>query len=641
MNATQYRVGLLLIAMGWILSVRPLHAKEYVYGAVFSFNQGLDKVHVLRLAPVDDEGIIVKKAQIIAWKSSNGDFVPLLPTITKLTPDLIDMINTAKIPNMGSETTRDKLIRFLNNNLSKIDENGQIDKTELYIRPLISSTLPNRDAYMWFSELLSTVPDVATPVSLTELSHPAAATVFSAIYGLTSIKGAFDQEWALAQNSWRAMLEHKAQTQSKAESTPGASTSKESEMPVKQDGLLPWWLVGLVSAFALILLAMIGWLWLAVRRIQDDQRRDIDEKQGGKSSPLDSLAYRLDSLRHRIDEMHAAMLKLDDRVDMLDKPNPATSYMTADLDVSSSRIDVLREEFRQGLNTLRQQLEDIRSEILKDKPMISNCVGELVEMKSRLDGEEKKRSTWRYELAKEWDKALAKRDESFNRLWEERLGKWRGLRDLDSSALQARLTEAFPRLKEALPELIQREEELLQWHTRLRAALRQAGGSLLRVEDQCLRHEAAHQSSIQDMRKDYVPGSLRLDLRDAKDPADGLQLGLERFVESLVDPRETQADGFARELAALTRRLHEALDEHAGKALVQIRAIAPVCAERGITWITPPEGGVVDDKQHLVVDYRVGQGATSTIAELLRPGYELKSGERLLDRVQAQIVVYR
>jgi len=642
MKATRSHLGMLLVLMCWGLLARSSHAQEYVYGTSFSFLRGSDSGHVRRLALTKDGIPRASAAQIVIWKSTSGKVEPVTPTGKQLSGSLRTLVSAAALPSSVKISTPRDWVKHLNENLPRLKADGQLGKSNLYIRRLVATTKPNRDAYLWFLGKLTTAPDANEIVTPSQLSMQVDVTRYVADGSVTPLKDDMQTAWKQAQTSWHALLEPPQSKQKMPENPGRDSTVTEDGQSQGQARALRWWPLALGATLVMALLSGMAWLAWVVRGVQEKLSQLADQNRRDSSGSLHSLADELSSLRYKVDRMHSGLLEMDKALESMGKHATAPPP-DVNVNVGVGREEV--EEFRRGQQALLDQVEDLRREMLRTQPILSDCVGELVEMKSRLDMEEKKRGAWRFDLIKEWSKALDQRDRSFNQFWENRLGKWQGLRVLEGPALQAQLREALPRLRETLPDLRRREEEMLAWYKKLRDAVRQSGGSLLRMEDLCLLNEAMHLHNLQEMTKDYLPShlrlDLRLDLREDNQPAEGLRHGLERLVESLADPLESQADGFARELATLARRLHEALDEHAGKALLQIRTLAPVSAERGINWITPPEGGSVDDKQHLVVDYRVGQGATSTIAELLRPGYELRSGEDLLDRVQAQIVVYR
>lgn len=637
MNSLRGNAWLLLGGLLWVLAGRPAYAADYVYGAEFWFVAGRDTIHVLRLAPVVQGMPDAAASENLIWMSESGNVTPLNPIDRKLSSTMNSILQESKISQSIDLNTYKSISTYFNKNLSKLELDGNIRGTSLYIRRLQKDVTPNRDAYLWFLGRLKTPPDPVARVSLQDSSTNGDVPNFFQEARLAPHKDRFAAQWGQALASWKELLDPpKPKPHHPAEAVPD-TTGGGAQKGEGSTGLLCFWPVAVGVVLALGLFAGFIWLALAMRRIGEKLEHLDDRGHRDSGTSVASLASELSSLTYRVDRMHKKMLEVDKTLEAFGRQFIAPP---PDAEVIKDHVPEL-DKVHHRLAELQQDVTDLHQEVLKTQPIIADCVNEIKELKIKLESEGKNRSAWRFDLTKEWSKALEQRDRSFNQFWEGRLGKWQGLRELEGPALQAQLMEALPRLRETLQELRRREEELLAWYKKLRDTMRQSGGSLLRVEDLCLRNEATRQHNLQEMTKDYLPSLLRLDLREDGNPAEGLRHGMERLVEGLADPLESQADGIARELATLARRLYEALDEHAGKALVQIRAIAPVCTEQGITWITPPEGVNVDDKQHLVVDYRVGQGVTSTIAELLRPGYELKSGERLLDRVQAQIVVYR
>jgi len=378
MNSLRGTARLLLGGLLWILAGRTAWAADYVYGAEFWFVANQDTIHVLRLAPVINEVPKESSALSIIWKSDSGNLTPLNPSGSTIPNELTSILRDSKI--QSNIKTPSRLIKYLNNNISELTQNGQMGMTSLYIRRLQIGVVPNRDAYKWFLGKLNNSPDKDIKASLHDLSVVGDVPMYFSQSGLEKLKPAFDEQWSLALASWKELL---TPTKTKPDHPAAAvpdTTGNGAQMGNGKTGFLRIWPVAVGVVLALGLFAGFIWLAMSVRSMSKDFKKTKQDNKEHYESHIRSLKYKIEDIGSELSKIKGSLKPTDEQ----------SSAPPPDVEVIRDCSSEL-EEIRKSLADHERVVSDLRQELQKSHPIVTSHATEIGELKVKLESEEKKR----------------------------------------------------------------------------------------------------------------------------------------------------------------------------------------------------------------------------------------------------------
>jgi len=659
----------------WLLlvCVSPTFADDYLYGVLWSFSYQEHPQYILRFAEVHNDTLDHNTAMVIGWyttRTSQGkrdskllDFQDAhLDESKKSTYDRITHVVRKYFGAIPSEIdpalinenpTLYQYCRFIADCIHEAQsETGKIGNREVYIRWLdFENSEINRDALLWFAgqftgikpdPKIKVTPNLIVGQRLNLDKYTALQANPNDEYLLSELDGAFNQSYT----NWQKRVSTKA-TQQEGEHVPdqlesanASGTNYEENVNNPAEAKEGDFMQTIIFFLLFVLLiSQLLFYWMIYIR-KEGGLRELKEDIRDMTEDLVILQKENDSLRDRSQPTYTANALIDEK-----RLHPSNRRIKQDDELRrSTGIEDLREIIENKLKAFNERIDRIRTD-QKSKDDISAELqplhSEILQLTEKLENLNAATKTLSCSISEHLDKALEDQRSILENRIDQILGKVKGLQELVPDLQAGKLEELNATMKASAEKLADDELGKADWYRKVWRQLKTGWEATGTLDEWCKHCEKHHRDRSARLKDRVLVQPLRLKFDEGRSAERALQQAVSSLVLMLAEPAAAFEEEMDRELIEFLGRLYNQLDEHPGKAREQIRGVESTLNEVGVSWLLPNDGADVDEERHLILDYRVGSGRTSTVAELIKPGYEIRRRDTLIDRIQARIAVYR